>query len=38
VSEGHNPQLEKAVALALDAPAKQPAAQPQRPGYPNYHK
>lgn len=38
VSEGHDPQLEKAVALALDALAKQPAAQPQRPTYPNYHK
>ena len=38
VSEGHDPQLEKAVALALDALAKQPAAQPERPGYPNYHK
>jgi tricorn protease len=38
VSEGHDPQLEKAVALALDALAKQPATQPERPGYPNYHK
>jgi tricorn protease len=38
VSEGHDPQLEKAVALALDALAKQPAAQPERPSYPNYHK
>jgi tricorn protease len=38
VSEGHDPQLEKAVALALDALAKQPAAETQRPSYPNYHK
>jgi len=38
VSEGHDPQLEKAVALALEDLAKNPQAQPQKPAYPNYHK
>ena len=38
VAEGHDPQLEKAVALALDALAKHPVAEPHRPAYPNYHK
>jgi tricorn protease len=38
VSEGHDPQLEKAVALALDELARHPATQPERPPYPNYHR
>ncbi len=38
VSEGHDPQLEKAVALALDELAKHPVPEPHRPAYPNYHK
>jgi tricorn protease len=38
VSEGHDPQLEKAVALALDALKANPPAEPHRPAYPNYHK
>jgi tricorn protease len=39
VSEGHDPQLEKAVALALEELAKNPPlSQPQHPAYPNYHK
>ncbi len=38
VSEGHDPQLEKAVALALDQLAKHPEVEVQRPPYPNYHK
>jgi tricorn protease len=38
VSEGHDPQLEKAVALALDDLAKHPVPEPHRPAYPNYHK
>ncbi len=38
VSEGHDPQLEKAVALALDDLAKHPEVQPEKPAYPNYHK
>jgi tricorn protease len=36
VSQGHDPQLEKAVALALDELAKHPAPVPHRPEYPNY--
>jgi tricorn protease len=39
VSEGHDPQLEKAVAVALDAIKEHPpSAQPQHPAFPNYHK
>ncbi len=38
VSEGHDPQLEKAVSLALDQLAKHPQVEVQRPAYPNYHK
>ena len=38
VSEGHDPQLEKAVAIALDELARHPAIEPQRPAYPNYHR
>jgi len=37
VSEGHDPQLEKAVSLAMDELAKQPKTEVQRPAYPNYH-
>ena len=38
VSEGHDPQLEKAVSLALDELAKHPAPEPQKPEYPNYNR
>jgi tricorn protease len=38
VSEGHDPQLEKAVSLALEQLAKHPPVEVQRPAYPNYHK
>jgi tricorn protease len=38
VSQGHDPQLEKAVALALDDLAKHPQIVPVKPAYPNYHK
>ncbi len=38
VSEGHDPQLEKAVALALEELQKNPVPAPTRPAYPNYHK
>lgn len=38
VSEGHDPQLEKAVALALDELAKHPVPTPTRPSFPDYHK
>ena len=37
VAEGHDPQLEKAVALALDDLARHPVPTPKRPAYPNYH-
>jgi tricorn protease len=36
VSEGHDPQLEKAVSLALEELAKHPAPEPHKPEYPNY--
>ena len=38
VAEGHDPQLEEAVALAMDDLAKHPVPSPVRPPYPNYHK
>jgi tricorn protease len=36
--EGHDPQLEKAVQVALEALKKNPAPTPHRPAYPNYSK
>jgi tricorn protease len=38
VRAGHDPQLERAVALALDAMAKNPPPRHKRPAYPDYHK
>jgi tricorn protease len=38
VSEGHDPQLEKAVSLALEELAKHPVPVPHRPEYPNYNR
>ena len=38
VSEGHDPQLEKAVSLALDELVKHPVPEPHKPEYPNYHR
>jgi tricorn protease len=38
VSEGHDPQLEKAVALALEELGKTPQPEVHKPAYPNYHK
>jgi tricorn protease len=38
VSEGHDPQLEKAVSLALEELAQHPVTEPKKPEYPNYHK
>jgi tricorn protease len=38
VSEGHDPQLETAVAIALRELAAHPVAQPARPPYPDYHR
>ncbi|TMQ35199.1 MAG: hypothetical protein E6K70_03530 [Planctomycetota bacterium] len=35
---GHDPQLEKAVAVVLAELDQARVAKPQRPVYPNYHK
>jgi tricorn protease len=37
VSEGHDPQLEMAVTVALRELAQHPVEKPQRPAYPNYN-
>jgi tricorn protease len=37
VRAGHDPQLEKAVEVALEELKKHPLTQHQRPAYPNYH-
>jgi tricorn protease len=37
VSEGHDPQLEKAVSLAMEGLAEHPEKPVERPAYPNYH-
>jgi len=37
VSEGHDPQLEAAAAIALRELAAHPVVQPARPAYPDYH-
>jgi len=36
VHDGHDPQLERAVAVALDQLKKNPPPEPKRPPYPNY--
>jgi tricorn protease len=38
VSEGHDPQLETAVSIALKDLAQNPTTHPERPAYPNYHR
>jgi tricorn protease len=38
VSEGHDPQLEKAVGIAMQELAQHPVQEPAKPPYPNYHK
>jgi tricorn protease len=38
VSEGHDPQLEKAVSLAMEELSKEPKTEVKKPAYPNYHK
>ena len=38
VREGHDPQLEKAVAVALSELAKNPIPTHHKPPYPNYHR
>jgi tricorn protease len=37
VREGHDPQLERAVAVAMEELKKNPPATYKRPPYPNYH-
>ena len=37
VAAGHDPQLEKAVQVTLDALQKNPVVIPDHPAYPNYH-
>ena len=37
VREGHDPQLERAVAVAMELLKKNPPANYKRPEYPNYH-
>jgi len=36
--QGRDPQLEKAVEVALDLLKRNPLPKPKRPAYPNYHK
>lgn len=38
VSEGHDPQLEKAVSLAMEELSKHPVPEPHKPAYPNYNR
>ena len=38
VAAGHDPQLEKAVQVTLEALKKNPVVLPDHPPYPNYHK
>jgi tricorn protease len=38
VAAGHDPQLERAVQVTLEALKKNPVAVPDHPSYPNYHK
>ncbi len=38
VSQGHDPQLERAVSIAMEQLQKSPAPEPKRPQYPNYHQ
>jgi tricorn protease len=36
--EGHDPQLERAVAVAMQQMKEKPVPQPKRPAYPNYNR
>jgi tricorn protease len=38
VAAGHDPQLEKAVQVTMEALKKNPVVFPEHPAYPNYHK
>jgi tricorn protease len=37
VAEGHDPQLERAVAVAMEKLEKNPPLAPKKPKYPNYY-
>jgi tricorn protease len=37
VRSGHDPQLERAVAVLMEELSKNPPVKPKRPAYPNYH-
>jgi tricorn protease len=37
-SDGHDPQLERAVVLALQLLEKNPPVEPKRPEFPNYQR
>ena len=38
VAEGHDPQLERAVSIAMEQLKKNPPPQPHKPPYPNYNR
>jgi tricorn protease len=38
VGEGHDPQLERAVAMTLQLLEKNPPPTPKRPEFPNYQR
>ena len=38
VADGHDPQLERAVAIAMQQMKEHPAPEPHRPAYPNYNR
>jgi len=38
MQEGHDPQLERAVAVALEKMRQQPVPEPKRPPFPNYQR
>jgi len=38
VAEGHDPQLERAVTIAMEQMKTHPVPQPKRPAYPNYQR
>jgi tricorn protease len=38
VAEGHDPQLERAVAVAMQQMKEHPVPEPRRPTYPNYNR
>ena len=36
--DGHDPQLERAVAIALEQLKEKPVPEPKRPAFPNYQR